>query len=91
MDRHDNLAPDSVAPDDPTPDNFVADGTRYGLPWSKTELEVMSRNFITAMAAAIRAGKEHPPRVGIDQTPGTRNPRYVRAAVRPAHVTHDFF
>ena len=86
MDQHDNLALDDLAPE-----NFAPDEMRHGLPWSKTELEVMSRNFIAAMAAAIRAGKERPPRVGIEQKPGTRNPRYVRAALRPAHVTHDFF
>jgi hypothetical protein len=87
MDQHDNLALDNLAPDDVAPDEM-----RHGLPWSKTELEVMTRNFIAAMAAAIRAGKERPPRVGIDQTPGTRNPRYVRAAVRQVHpMTQDFF
>jgi len=86
MDQHDNLALDDLAPE-----NFAPDEMRHGLPWSKTELEVMTRNFIAAMAAAIRAGKERPPRVGIEQKPGTRNPRYVRAALRPAHVTHDFF
>jgi hypothetical protein len=86
MDQHDDLALDN-----PGPDNCAPDEIRHGLPWSKTELEVMSRNFIAAMAAAIRAGKERPPRVGIEQKPGTRNPRYVRAALRPAHVTHDFF
>ena len=86
MDQHDDLALDN-----PGPDNCAPDEIRHGLPWSKTELEVMTRNFIAAMAAAIRAGKERPPRVGIEQKPGTRNPRYVRAALRPAHVTHDFF
>ena len=86
MDQHDDLALDN-----PGPDNCAPDEIRHGLPWSKTELEVMSRNFIAAMAAAIRAGKERPPRVGVDQTPGTRNPRYVRAVLRPVHMTQDFF
>ena len=86
MDQHDDLALDN-----PGPDNCAPDEIRHGLPWSKTELEVMTRNFIAAMAAAIRAGKERPPRVGVDQTPGTRNPRYVRAVLRPVHMTQDFF
>ena len=86
MDQHDDLALDN-----PGPDNCAPDEIRHGLPWSKTELEVMSRNFIAAMAAAIRAGKERPPRVGIEQKPGTRNPRYVRAVLRPVHMSQDFF
>jgi hypothetical protein len=50
------------------------------LPYSRAELAQMNTRFITAMAAAIRAGLERPPRVGIDSTPGTKNPtNYVRA------------
>jgi hypothetical protein len=47
-------------------------------PYSRAELEEMNQRFIKAMAAAIRAGLERPPRVGIDRTPGTKNPAYVR-------------
>jgi hypothetical protein len=50
------------------------------LPYSRAELQQMNTNFIVAMAAAIRARLERPPRVGIDRTPGTKNPTtYVRA------------
>jgi hypothetical protein len=38
----------------------------------------MNDRFVAAMAAAIRAGLEHPPGVGIDRTPGTKNPSYLR-------------
>ena len=48
-----------------------------GWPYSRAELEEMNRSFVKAMAAAIRAGLEHPARVGIDRTPGTKNPSYV--------------
>jgi hypothetical protein len=51
-----------------------------GLPYSRAELQQMTTKLIMAMAAAIRAGFERPPRVGIDPTPGTKNPTtYVRA------------
>jgi hypothetical protein len=62
--------------DDPEPDE---DEVRYliGVPWSETELKGMGQRFIAAMAAAIRAGEERPPRVGIDRTPGTKKPRFV--------------
>jgi hypothetical protein len=53
-----------------------------GLPWSENELRTMSRRFIAAMAAAIRSGEERPPRVGIDQTPGTKKPRFVSVRAR---------
>jgi hypothetical protein len=50
------------------------------LPYSLAELHQMNTKFIVAMAAAIRAGLERPPRVGIDRTAGTKNPTYyVRA------------
>ena len=44
----------------------------------QTELQRMNARFIRAMAAAIRAGLERPPRVGIDRTPGTKKPSYLR-------------
>jgi hypothetical protein len=46
-------------------------------PYSKAKLEEMNYKFVVAMAAAIRAGLERPLRVGIDRTPGTKNPSYV--------------
>jgi hypothetical protein len=42
--------------------------------YSWDELYYMNERFVAAMGAAIRARCEHPPRVGIDQTPGTKNP-----------------
>ena len=42
--------------------------------YSRAELYKMNAEFIAAMAAAIRAGLERPPRVGIDPRPGTKNP-----------------
>jgi len=48
------------------------------LPYLKGELQRMNDRFIAAMAAAIRAGLERPPRVGIDRTPGTKKPSYLR-------------
>jgi len=47
------------------------------LPYTESELDRMNDRFVAAMAAAIRAGLERPPRVGIDRTPGTKNP-YLR-------------
>jgi hypothetical protein len=44
--------------------------------YSGAQLLEMNANFIAAMAAAIRAGLERPPRVGIDRTPGTKNPSH---------------
>jgi hypothetical protein len=44
--------------------------------YSRVQLFEMNANFIAAMAAAIRAGLERPPRVGIDSTPGTKNPSH---------------
>jgi hypothetical protein len=44
--------------------------------YSRAQLFEMNANFIAAMAAAIRAGLECPPRVGIDSTPGTKNPSH---------------
>ena len=45
---------------------------------ARAELQRMNERFIRAMAAAIRAGLERPERVGIDRTPGTKNPSYLR-------------
>jgi hypothetical protein len=44
--------------------------------YSRAQLFEMNANFIAAMAAAIRTGLERPPRVGIDSTPGTKNPSH---------------
>jgi hypothetical protein len=41
----------------------------------------MTTKFVAAMAAAIRAGEERPPRVGVDRTPGTKKPRYVSVCI----------
>ena len=61
------------------PDNLKP-GELHNLgswPYSRADLEEMNQRFIKAMAAAIRAGHERPPRVGIDRTPGTKNPSHV--------------
>jgi hypothetical protein len=42
--------------------------------YSGTELHNMNAKFIAAMSAAIRSNREHPPRVGINHTPGTKKP-----------------
>jgi hypothetical protein len=42
--------------------------------YSGDELQLMNARFTSAMSAAIRALREHPPRVGIDPTPGTKKP-----------------
>jgi len=47
------------------------------LPYTDAELDRMNDRFVAAMVAAIRAGLERPPRVGIDLTPGTKKPSYV--------------
>jgi hypothetical protein len=44
--------------------------------YPKDQLQEMNARFIAAMSAAIRAGFERPPRVGIDPTPGTKSPTY---------------
>jgi hypothetical protein len=46
-------------------------------PYSRAKLEEMDQRYVAAMAAAIRTRLERPPRVGIDRTPGTKNPSYV--------------
>jgi hypothetical protein len=50
-------------------------GNSYYL---KDQFSEMNAKFIGAMAAAIRAGLERPPRVGVDPRPGTKNPSFVR-------------
>ena len=55
----------------------LANRRPVGLPWSEDDLKRMSTRFVAAMAAAIRAGRERPPQVGVDRTPGTKKPRYV--------------
>jgi hypothetical protein len=49
------------------------------FPYLKAELHQMNDRFVAAMVAAIRAGLERPPRVGIDRTPGTKKPSYLSA------------
>jgi hypothetical protein len=52
----------------------------YLVSWDpKDELQLMNGKFVAAMAAAIRAGLERPPRIGIDRTPGTKKPLYFSA------------
>jgi hypothetical protein len=51
------------------------DQERLGLTYYvRAQLVEMNAKFIAAMAAAIRARLERPPRVGIDRRPGTKNP-----------------
>jgi hypothetical protein len=51
------------------------DQERLGLAYYvRAQLVEMNTKFIEAMATAIRAGLERPPRVGIDPRPGTKNP-----------------
>jgi hypothetical protein len=60
--------------------NKLKPGDLYDLgswPYSRAKLEEMNQRFAAAMAAAIRARLERPPRVGIDRTPGTKNPSYA--------------
>lgn len=33
--------------------------------------------FVKLMTLAAEAGKEHPPMVGVDTRPGTKNPRFI--------------
>jgi hypothetical protein len=61
-----------------------------GLPWSEDDLKQMTTRFVAAMAAAIRAGHERPPQVGVDRTPGTKKPRRVPAALGQAQTTRGF-
>ena len=49
----------------------------YGRSDYQTELRRVNRRFVVVMAAAIRAGLERPPRIGIDPTPGTKSPLYL--------------
>jgi hypothetical protein len=45
-----------------------------GVEWLSDDYVAMDGRFVAAMAAAIRAGDERPPRVGIDTRPCTRHP-----------------
>ena len=49
-----------------------------GILDQQSRLQLINGKFVDAMAAAIRAGLERPPRVGIDRTPGTKSPLYLR-------------
>ena len=50
--------------------------------YSVADLQRMNERYIAAMAAAIRARLERPPRVGIDRTPGTKKPLLYRSTRR---------
>ena len=74
------------------PDNLKP-GELHNLgswPYSRADLEEMNQKFIKAMAAAIRAGHERPPRVGIDRTPGTKNPSHVPQAANDPNGLQSF-
>ena len=64
------LDPEQLEPDEPEDPRLVGRVDYQSL-------RRMNTSFVAAMAAAIRAGLERPPRVGIDRTPGTKNPSYV--------------
>jgi hypothetical protein len=46
--------------------------------WSREQLLRMNSKFVDRMVAAIRAGKERPPMVGVDKRPGTKRPSIHR-------------
>jgi hypothetical protein len=48
--------------------------------YSCFELQQMNEKFIAAMSAAIRTHREHPPLLGIDHTPGTKKPMFVKGS-----------
>jgi hypothetical protein len=65
------------------PERVEPDKVEYFVRWDpKDELLLMNRRFVAAMAAAIRARLERPPRVGIDRTPGTKKPLLYRSTRR---------
>ena len=66
------LDPEQLEPDEPEDPHGPVGRVDY------QSLRRMNTSFVAAMAAAIRAGLERPPRVGIDRTPGTKNPLYLR-------------
>jgi hypothetical protein len=68
------------------PDNSNVEGISDG--WFREDLIRMNDRFIAAMGRAIRERLERPPRVGIDTTPGTRNPTLVRPVVLPHNGSH---
>ena len=49
-------------------DEVVDDPAERRSRWSQDQ------HFCEVMLAAVKAGREHPPMVGIDNRPGTRNP-----------------
>ena len=65
------LDPRQLEPEEPDEPELL--GSDY-----QTRLQLMDRKFVAAMVAAIRAGLERPPRVGIHRTPGTKSPLYLR-------------
>jgi hypothetical protein len=65
------LDPEQLEPEEPEEQQL------YGRSDYQTALRRVNRRFVAAMAAAIRAGLEQPPRVGIDRTPGTKSPMYL--------------
>jgi hypothetical protein len=65
------LDPEQLEPEEPEEQHL------YGRSDYQTALRRVNRKFVVAMAAAIRAGLERPPRVGIDPTPGTKSPLYL--------------
>ena len=68
------LDPEQLEPEEP---DEPEEQPLYGRSYYQTELRRVNTRFVAAMAAAIRAGLERPPRVGIDRTPGTKNPLYL--------------
>ena len=66
------LDPEQLEPDEPEDPHGLVGRVDY------QSLRRMNTSFVAAMAAAIRAGLERPPRVGIDRTPGTKSPLYLR-------------
>jgi hypothetical protein len=70
---NDWIDPEKLEPEEPVEVRHLG-----SFSYLQTELERMNARFIKEMAAAIRAGLERPPRIGIDRTPGTKKPSYLR-------------
>jgi hypothetical protein len=66
------LDPGQLEPEEPEEPQLLSSKSDH-----QSRLQVMNKRFVAAMAAAIRAGLERPPRVGIDPTPGTKSPLYL--------------
>jgi hypothetical protein len=49
------------------------------------DVVAMDRAFVNAMARAIRARLEHPPGIGLDRRPCTKNPTLVRPLQLPVN------